>query len=166
MSASGRHAPSIAPAASGTAGNGALACRHSPPCGAAATGVNPTAMHPSWADLKSSIRRSGRFDRPMILRIALARARAEDKAFARMRLPQPWPTLLAHELRLAWQVAKTAMDGLLAERMRARLDPSERAARTLELHADLATTAIPPDPPKAAALRAQAARMRDRRGAS
>jgi hypothetical protein len=114
-----------------------------------------------WADLRSAVRAGGRFDRPMILRIALARARAERDHFLRMGLPQPWPILLAHELRLTWQVAKAAMDNLVAERIRARLDPPERAARTLELRADLAATAIPPDPSGAAVLRARAMRIRE-----
>jgi hypothetical protein len=116
---------------------------------------------PSWADLKSAIRASGRFDRALIVRIAVARACAERDAFARMGLPQPFATLLAHEFRLAWQVAKTTMDGLVAERIHARLAEGERAARALELRAELLAGAIPPRAAEAAGLRAQAKARRE-----
>lgn len=92
----------------------------------------------NWADLKCAIRTTGRFDCALIMRIALLRARRERDAFAAMGLPQAWPVLFSHELRLTWQVAKTAMDGLIAERLDAALTPIERAARTLELRADAA----------------------------
>ena len=114
----------------------------------------------NWADLKCAIRTPGRFDCGLILRIALARARRERDAFAAMGLPQAWPVLFAHELRLTWQVAKTAMDSLVAERLNAALTAPERAARTLELRAEIAASAIPPRAAEAADLRAQAAAIR------
>ena len=114
----------------------------------------------NWADLKCAIRTTGRFDCGLILRIALARARRERDAFAAMGLPQAWPGLFAHELGLTWQVAKAAMDGLIAERLDAALTPLERAARSLELRAEIALTAIPPRDAEAAELRARAAAIR------
>ena len=114
----------------------------------------------NWADLRCAIRTTGRFDCALIMRIALRRARRERDAFAAMGLPQAWPVLFAHELRLTWQVAKTAMDGLLAERRDAALTPFERAARTLDLRAELARAAIPPRETEAAEFSAQAAALR------
>lgn len=115
---------------------------------------------PSWADLKSRIRSTGRFDRALILDIALRRARIEQRAFETMGLPQPWPTLFAHEFRLTWQVAKAAMDGLVAERIRQQLFSNERDARALELRAEVLTSSIPPRHAEAADLRAQASEIR------
>lgn len=114
----------------------------------------------TWADLRSAIRASGRFDRVLIMGVAIARARNERDAFDRMGVPQPWPTLFAHELRLTWQVAKAAMDSLIAERIRARLTSAERAARALDLRADMLASAIPPRGLESDALRAMAAELR------
>ncbi len=130
-----------------------------PPCPAPAP-CEEAALPATWADLRSAIRASGRFDRALILRVALARARVERDAFNAMGLPQPWANLFSHELRLTWQVAKAAMDGLIAERVRARLEPAERAARTLDLRADMLTSAIPPRAADGDALRMTAAEMR------
>jgi len=130
--------------------------------------VRPASPTPAiiggWADLRDAVRASGRFDRRHVMAVALRRARIERDAFMAMGLPQPWPILLAHELRLTWQVAKIAMDGLVAERIRARLSLAERTARALELRADLFDSAIPPRPVEAEALRAQAAAVRGERG--
>ena len=75
----------------------------------------------NWQDLTNAIHASGRFDRAAIMAIALDRARRERDAFAAMGLPQAWAVLFAHELRLTWQVAKTAMDGV--DRRAARRQP-------------------------------------------
>lgn len=52
------------------------------------------------------------------------------------------------------------MDALIAERLATALTPCERAARALELTAEIALSAIPPRPNDAAALRARAAVLR------
>jgi hypothetical protein len=52
------------------------------------------------------------------------------------------------------------MDTLDAERLAATLSPTERAARALELNAEIAASAIPPRPEEAAASRAQAEALR------
>jgi hypothetical protein len=113
-----------------------------------------------WDDLINAIRASGRFDRTAIMRLALERARRECDAFAAIGLPQAWTVLFAHELRLVWQVAKTAMDGVIAARLAARTAPAERAARALELRAEIALGALPPRESEAADLRAEAAAVR------
>lgn len=114
----------------------------------------------NWRDLKRAIRTTGRFDCRLIMTIAQGRARCERDAFATLGLPQRWPVLFAHELRLTWQVAKTAMDGLIAERLNAALTPTERAARTLELRAEICLSAIPPRETEATELRTNAAALR------
>lgn len=113
-----------------------------------------------WVDLTSAIRSTGQFERATIMGLALARARRERDAFAAMGLPQPWAVLFAHELRLVWQVAKTAMDTVIAARLSEAMAPAERAARALELRAEVALAAIPPRASEAADLRAQAAAVR------
>jgi len=115
----------------------------------------------TWTDLKAAIRASGRFDRRLIMAIAIRRTRAELAGFAALGLRRSWAAEFAHQLRLTWQVAKTAMDTLIAERLAATLTPSERAARTLELNAEIALGAIPPRPEEAAELRARAAALRN-----
>jgi hypothetical protein len=115
---------------------------------------------PNWADLKTAIRATGRFDRALIMALAVQRTRGEIDGFATIGLVRTWAAEFPYQLRLTWQVAKTAMDALVAERLAATLTPAERAACTLELYADIAASAIPPRTDEAAELRRRAAALR------
>jgi len=94
------------------------------------------------------------FDRAAILAIAIARTRASAPPAGRFRR---W---LGDELRLAWDSAIALRDARAAELAIAALTPIERAARRLELQAELAASAIPSRREEAARLRAETAAMR------
>ena len=111
----------------------------------------------TWFELKAAIRATGTFNRRTIMEIAIGRTRYEIKAFAALGLRRTWRQEFGHQLRLVWQVAKTAMDSLVTERMLSAASPAERAARQLELRAEIAETSIPPRSARAAELRETAA---------
>ena len=110
-------------------------------------------MTATYSDLKSSIRATGRFDLRLIMVLAAQKARQERDAYARLNIRRSYGKVLSDELRIVWQVAKTAMDGLATDRMIAAASPAERAARGFELRAEMAETSIPPCAERAAYLR-------------
>lgn len=115
---------------------------------------------PTYADLRDAIRATERFPLSLIARFAAQRTRAELAAFQRMGIARTWRQEHAYSLRLTWQVAKSAMDSLIAEQIAAGLTPAERAARRFELAAEVAESAIPPRLTNAARFRALAAAAR------
>lgn len=94
------------------------------------------------------------FDRAVIFAIAVARTRASAPPVGR------WRRWFGDELRLAWGSAKALRDTRAAEIAIAALSPAERAARRLELKAELAASAIPSRREEAERLRAKAAALR------
>ena len=113
-------------------------------------------MH-TWQELRATVRRDGAIPVAMVAEMAATRAEAEAERFEAMGLPQDYGRLLEHERTLVDQVAKAALDGLIAERAYLAMSPAARAARQFEAQAELAESAIPPQPVRARALREIAA---------
>jgi len=115
----------------------------------------------SFKALADQTKATGRFDRRAIMSMAIERTRRELAAFAAAGLARTFRQELPHQLRLVWQVVKTAMDRRTAERAAAALTTTERAARYFDLRAELAEGHIPPRSVQAAAFRAFAAELRN-----
>jgi hypothetical protein len=94
------------------------------------------------------------FDRAAIFAIALARTRASVPPAGHFR------RRFGDELRLAWGSAIALRDAQSAEIWVAALSPTERAARRLELNAELAASAIPSRREEAKRLHAEATALR------
>jgi len=94
------------------------------------------------------------FDRAAIFAIAIARTRASAPPAGR------WRRWFGDELRLAWGSAIALRDTRAAELAIAALRPTERAARRLELKAELAASAIPSRREEAERLRVEAEAIR------
>ena len=76
-------------------------------------------MASTYSDLRDSIRRTGRYDLRLIMIMAAERTRAELKAFDAMGIRRTYARELSYSLRLIWSAAKSIMDGVVTDRMRA-----------------------------------------------
>ena len=113
-------------------------------------------MPTTWQDLKTSVQTTGRCSTSLIMRLALIETRREIAACKAAGIRRTFREEIAYQLTLAWQRAKTYRDQAAHAKYLATVSPAERAARQLELRAELLETAIPPHTAEAADLRAQA----------
>lgn len=114
----------------------------------------------TWNDLANSIHNTGEIDANLVLDIAEARAHREFEAWEKVGLPRSWAKCFAEAVTLTLTSAQTIRDNEIAMRLRAALPASEQWARTAELQAEIAETAIPPRHAEAAWLRRKAAALR------
>lgn len=113
------------------------------------------------ATYQDTVHSSGNFNFSAIMQIAVMRTRAEVAGFARIGRPRSFRSLIAGELRLVWQSAKSIRASVMAGIERDSLSPTERRARRLELQAEIAESAIPSRNLEARALRLRAAQLRE-----
>lgn len=92
--------------------------------------------------------------------LALSRAKAEHAKCLAIGWVRPFADIYGHARTIAWTLAQTALDNEIALRERAKLPAAEQWARTAELAAEMAESAIPPRPAEAARFRAEAAALR------
>jgi hypothetical protein len=114
----------------------------------------------TFADLADSIRKTLTIDPAAVIEIAACRARQEHRACAAMGWHRSFLACAEWSFGLTWAEAETVRDNAIACAERAKLSPIERWARTAELHAEIAETAIPPRHAEAAQLREGAAALR------
>jgi hypothetical protein len=116
-----------------------------------------TPARPTYADM---VDRDGTIRTEIVQAIAEARAHREIAACAAINWVREWRVVLAEQLVLVGLMAKTRRDSILAAKERATLHPVEQAARSLELSAELARTAIPPRKAEAISLACRADALR------
>src|SRR4051812_24821723 len=106
----------------------------------------------TWHFLAQSIEASGEINPYLVRAIAAQRAAAEGIKCAAIGWERKFENVLAEETILVEQQAMADLDNAIAMKLRASLPAHEQAARTLDLGAELARTAIPPRPDEALTL--------------
>lgn len=116
----------------------------------------------SYRDIRAYIETRGRIPSGMVRRVARLQAEQELQRSAKIGWRRDFDEVFAHRLTMVNEWAKAFLDDHLYQIERAKLTPYEREARTCELNAALAESAIPPSYERARLCRAQAAEMRAR----
>lgn len=114
----------------------------------------------TWHFLAQSIEATGAISPYLVRAMAAERAGREVEIYRAMGWVRKFENVLAEETLLVEMQAKADLDYVVAMKLRAALPAHEQAARTLDLGAELARSAIPPRPAEALTMACRADAVR------